>query len=163
MKKAPILRAFCFFVVALILIFNLPMCSGNKDRATLIVNGETVKRAEAYIHGEYPVIPLLATLKACGYEVTWTSSDTAIVTIDTVRYTVSLTDMTMFAEGQTQNLLYVPEEAYEYTCQVSGKDILIYCYRLGANLSEHTNIKFDYSKDLKNSVIYINIKVVVDT
>lgn len=161
MKQTFILRLACLCLVALLLIPTLTMCSDNKDRATLIVNGETVKKANAYIHGEYPVIPLIATFKACGYEVTWTSSDTAVITIDTVRYTVSLADMTMYAEGQTQNLLYVPEDAYEYTCEVSEKDILIYCYRLKANLSSYTNIQFDYSKDIRSSVIQVTIGVVV--
>jgi hypothetical protein len=162
MKRTILARLACCLLAVLMLVPTLTMCSDNKDRATLIVNGKEVKRAKAYIHGEYPVIPLIATLEACGYEVSWTSSDTVVVTIDTVRYTISLTDMTMYAEGQTQNLLYVPEEAYEYTCQVSGKDILIYCYRLEANFTRYTNIKFDYSKDLKNSIIYASIKVVVD-
>ena len=160
MKRTPALRAFYVIMAAFILLFSLTMCSDNKDRATLIVNGETVKKADAYIHGEYPVIPLLATFQACGYEVTWTSSDTAILTVDTLRYTVSLTNLSMIAEGQTQNLLYVPDEAYEYTCKVSGKDILIYCYRLSANLSAYTNIQFEYEKDIKNSVIYVDIGVV---
>ena len=163
MKRTIDKRLAACVLTALLLITAMTMCSDNKNRATLVVNGETVKKAEAYLHGEYPVIPLLATFEACGYEVTWITSDTAVITIDTVRYTVSLTDMTMLAEGQTQNLLYVPEDAYEYTCQVSGKDILIYCYRLKANLSSYTNIQFDYSGDVQNSVIYITVKTMVDT
>lgn len=162
MKRTILLRLTICLLTVLLMLLVLTMCSDNKDRATLVVNGETVKGAKAYMHGEFPVIPLIATFEACGYEVAWSAKDTAVVTIDTIRYTVSLTDMTMFAEGQTQNLLYVPPEAYEYTCEVSGKDILIYCYRLAANLSQYTNIQLDYSKDLKNSVIYVDINVVVD-
>jgi len=163
MKRKMILRLASCVLSALLFVTAMTMCSGNKNRATLVVNGQTVKKAEAYLHGEYPVIPLLATFEACGYEVSWTTSDTAVVTLDTVRYTVSLTDMTMFAEGQSQNLLYVPKDAYEGTCQVSDKDILIYCYRLAANLSSYTNIQFDYSTDLQNSVIYVTVKAVVGT
>lgn len=163
MKHTRLLRFASLMLAALLWIPLLTMCStDNKDRATLVVNGETVKKAEAYIHGEYPVIPLIATFKACGYEVEWISADTAVITIDMIRYTVSLTDMTMYAEGETQNILYVPEEAYAYTCEVSNKDILIYCYRLMANLTSYTNIRFDYSKDLQRSVIYVEIDVVVD-
>jgi hypothetical protein len=47
MKRTPALRAFYVIMAVFILLFSLTMCSDNKDRATLIVNGETVKKADA--------------------------------------------------------------------------------------------------------------------
>ncbi|MBE6620025.1 MAG: hypothetical protein E7625_01495 [Ruminococcaceae bacterium] len=155
----------CTTVLALFLILTLTMCGGNRSarrKATLIVNGTTVEKAQAYLHGEYPLIPLAATFAACGYEVERVSSDVTRIVIDGTEYTVDLKNLSMTAEGSTVNLLASPSGEMDSLCERSGKEVLVFCYRLGTNLSQHTNVKFTYSTNLNTRTIYVEIHVVTD-
>ena len=152
-------------VLALFLILTLTMCGGNQSarrKATLVVNGTTVEKAEAYLHGEYPLIPIVATFAACGYEVERVSSDVTRIVIDGTEYTVDLKNLSMTSEGSTVNLLASPTGEMDSLCERKGKDVLVFCYRLGTNLSNHTNVKFTYSTNLNTRTIYVEIHVVAD-
>ena len=151
-------------VLALFLIVSLTMCGNPSARrkATLVVNGTTVEKAEAYLHGEHPLIPLIATFAACGYEVERLSSDVTCIIIDGTKYTVDLKNLSMTAEGATVNLLASPTGEMDSLCERSGKDALVFCYRLGSNLSNHTNITLTYTTNLNTRTIYVQVHVVAD-
>ena len=53
MKRTIAKRLAACVLTALLLITAITMCSDNKNRATLVVNGETVKKAEAYLQKSY--------------------------------------------------------------------------------------------------------------
>lgn len=151
--------------LALTLILSLTMCAGKqsaRQKATLVVNGDTAPKATAYLHGEYPMIPLIATFTACGYEAERVSSDVTRLTIDNVVYTVDLSVPSMTAEGSDQNLLVSPDGDLDSLCERSGKDLLVFCYRLGTNLAEHTNVRLEYSTNLNTKTVYVQIHVVTD-
>jgi hypothetical protein len=159
------IRTIGTIALALTLIMSLTMCSGKqsaRQKATLVVNGDTVPKATAYLHGEYPLIPLIATFTACGYEAERVSADVTRLTIDNVVYTVDLSVPSMTAEGSDVNLLASPTGELDSLCERSGKDLLVFCYRLGTNLSDHTNIRLEYSTKLNTKTIYVDIHVVAD-
>ena len=151
--------------LALVLILSLTMCSGKqsaRQKATLVVNGDTVPKATAYLHGEYPMIPLIATFTACGYEAKRVSSDVTRLTIDHTTYVLDMSVPSLTAEGSEQNLLLSPDGQLDNLCERSGKDLLVFCYRLGTNLATHTNIRLEYSTNLNTKTVYVQIHVVAD-
>ena len=82
--------------------------------------------------------------------------------IDNIVYTVDMSVPSMTAGGSTDNLLVSPTWETGDLCERSGKDLLVFCYRLGTNLASHTNIHFEYSTNLNTRTIYVEIHVVTD-
>ena len=68
-------------------------------------------------------ISLLQTLSACGIDYSWTDDDHARFTWQEVEYTVSISDVSMIAEGSAENLIITPPGTYGAYIGTSDRDI----------------------------------------
>ncbi len=123
-------------------------------KATLLVNGKDIsKSSHVMLHYDYADLPLVATLKALGAEVTWKSETKATIKINEIKYTLDLSDcsLTYSKNGQKIDCIFAFPGGTRFT-EVRSQELII-----DSRTFRHALIKMGY--DIK--IDYQNCKIEV--
>ena len=118
-------------------------------KGLLIINGKDVTEENVMIHSGsyYAELPLTKVMNSLDIEVDWIDDDTADLTYNNKKYTLFLSDISLFEEGQDFNLLWPPPggrrfyKILEKELVLDSNTIKSSLYQMGIKISIEINRK----------------------
>ncbi len=116
------------FIFSLVILFTFVSCSqsiSKGEKGTLIIDGKSIN-SNTTVYSEYATLSLCDVISALGLELTWNDEDNATFYCNDIRYNISISQKTLFREGDKDNyLLPAPGCNGEYVCDYVDGELIV--------------------------------------
>ena len=148
------------FLLVMIMLVTSSACldntSNKESQGTLLVEGQTIS-CNATVYPEYAIVSLCDVISALGFELSWSSADSASFYCNNVKYEICISEKTLKMTGDDSNYLICAPGNKHFFCDVVDGVLMVDDNTVNALFDTFIEYPINISIDRDNNSVVITV------